>query len=421
MAELSGWLLDLYEDAERGLKLWLIGEDERRVCLYQYFPAAFYASGPAPRLRALWCWLEALPLRPPRLAREERRDLFLPDPLAVLAIQVDRPSALRPLFQKVERAFPDLTYYDADLQVQMRHAAAFGTFPLAHCRLDVDEGGYIQAIEVLESRWEIDPAPVPLRVMEVELDGDPRRAAPTSMSVHYRTHRYEMPFLPGETTAWRFKNALLKHDPDVLVADFGDTWLLDHLLDSVGESYEKLPLSRDPERPLTRIKEKSYFSYGQVVYRGQQVHLSGRVHIDRHNACSGRDYALDGILENARVTALPIQTAARVSPGTGISSMQMITALQTGVLIPWHKQQAERPKSMLDLIQADSGGLVYQPTLGLHRDVAEIDFVSMYPAIMVRCDISPEKKPITLSEPLPEDTWPGPADRWPRCWRSGWR
>jgi DNA polymerase-2 len=34
--------------------------------------------------------------------------------------------------------------------------------------------------------------------------------------------------------------------------------------------------------------------------------------------------------------------------------------------------------------------MVYQPTIGLHRDVAGIDFVSMYPGIMVRFNISPE-------------------------------
>ena len=36
------------------------------------------------------------------------------------------------------------------------------------------------------------------------------------------------------------------------------------------------------------------------------------------------------------------------------------------------------------------GQEVYQPTIGLHRDVAGIDFVSMHPGIMVRFNISPE-------------------------------
>ena len=141
---------------------------------------------------------------------------------------------------------------------------------------------------------------------------------------------------------------------------------------------------------MIRKEAHSYFSYGQIIYRGQQVHLFGRWHIDGHNAMLWHDYGLEGVLELARVTALPVQTAARVSPGTGISAMQMITALRLGVLVPWHKQQAEQPQTALDLLHADQGGLVYQPTIGLHRDVAEIDFISMYPSIMVHFNISPE-------------------------------
>jgi DNA polymerase-2 len=99
---------------------------------------------------------------------------------------------------------------------------------------------------------------------------------------------------------------------------------------------------------------------------------------------------MDGILESARVTALPVQQAARLSPGTGISAMQIVTALRNSILVPWHKQQAEMPKSAIDLLHADQGGLVYQPTIGLHTDVAEIDFVSMYPSIMARFNVSPE-------------------------------
>jgi DNA polymerase-2 len=102
------------------------------------------------------------------------------------------------------------------------------------------------------------------------------------------------------------------------------------------------------------------------------------------------DYGMEGVLEMARLTRQPAQDAARLSPGTGISSMQFVTALQKGILIPWHKYQAETPKTAMDLLRADMGGMVYQPTIGLHRDVAGIDFVSMYPGIMVRFNISPE-------------------------------
>jgi DNA polymerase-2 len=180
------------------------------------------------------------------------------------------------------------------------------------------------------------------------------------------------------------------YDPDLLLTNWGDTWLLPLLMQLSEEHALHLPLNRDPQVEVTRRKERWYFSYGQVVYRGEQVLLFGRCHLDGHNAMLWSDYDLDGAVEMARVTGLPLQTAARVSPGTGISSIQMLTALRDKILVPWQKQQAEVPRPALDLFTADQGGLVYQPLIGVHRNVAEVDFVSMYPAIMVNFNISPE-------------------------------
>jgi DNA polymerase elongation subunit (family B) len=36
------------------------------------------------------------------------------------------------------------------------------------------------------------------------------------------------------------------------------------------------------------------------------------------------------------------------------------------------------------LIASERGGLVGQPVVGIHHNVAEIDFFSMYPQIMAR-------------------------------------
>jgi DNA polymerase-2 len=127
-----------------------------------------------------------------------------------------------------------------------------------------------------------------------------------------------------------------------------------------------------------------------VVYRGAQAHLFGRWHIDRHNAMSFGEYDLEGVMEQARVTGLGVQEMARKSPGAGITAMQMHTALRNGIMVPFQKQQVEGRKTLADLIRADHGGLIYQPLIGLHSHVAQIDFSSMYPAIMVKHNISPE-------------------------------
>ncbi|GAP14331.1 DNA polymerase elongation subunit [Longilinea arvoryzae] len=403
MDEITGWLLDLYEDGERGLALWFIAEDGRRLCLHQAFPLHFYAAGPAPRLREAWQWLGQRP-DPPKLARESRRDLFQPQPIPVLAVEARHPAEQRALFAELERAFPDLTYYDADVQVQIRHAARYGSFSLAHCRVSVDAQLNVHAFQTLDSRWDLDPEPPPLTVLEINVPGEsPLHENPVRFELRCGAWKRAYELVEGSAPAYWLKAALGRFDPDILITDYGDTWLLENLLARVKDPAAELPLSRDPARTIHTIREKTYFSYGQVVYRGQQVHLFGRIHIDRKNAMMWGDYGMEGILENARVTALPIQTAARVSPGSGISCMQMITALRGDILVPWHKQQVEQPRPLIDMIHADFGGLVYQPTVGLHRDVAALDFVSLYPAVMVRCNISPEKTALSLSDPPPDD------------------
>src|SRR5581483_6066150 len=74
----------------------------------------------------------------------------------------------------------------------------------------------------------------------------------------------------------------------------------------------------------------------------------------------------------------------------GITAMQLLTALRSGVMIPVQKQQVEGRKTLADLIRADHGGLIYQPIIGVHGNVAQIDVSSMYPAIMVKHNITPE-------------------------------
>ena len=81
MAELTGWLLDVYA-GEQGLTVWLLDEAGERRCLHQAFPVTFYVASPAgervdggaPDLRAAWRWLSSQK-EPMQLARAERREI----------------------------------------------------------------------------------------------------------------------------------------------------------------------------------------------------------------------------------------------------------------------------------------------------------------------------------------------------------
>jgi DNA polymerase-2 len=394
MADLTGWLLDLYEDRNNGLVVWLVGDDGIRRRLHQPFPITFYAAGTNGQLRALWRWLKVQPEQL-RLERGERRDLFQKEPVTVLTVTVLNTAEQAPLFRRISEAYPDLTYYDADLQLSLRYAAATGAFPLAHCRSEAGEDGLIHSLRALDSPWDLDPALPELNVMHLAPDCDPNHAAPAALNLRCGRHAYRLPFEPLRPFLINLRALLERFDPDLLLSEWGDTWLLPQLFRLAEKGGMPLPLNREPGRGVTVKGERTYFSYGQIIFKGQQVHLFGRCHIDQRNAMLWGDYGLEGTLEAARVTCLPLQTAARVSPGTGISSMQILVALRNQVLVPWHKQQVEQPKTARQLLQRDQGGMIYQPITGLHEDVGMVDFISMYPSIMVHCNISPEVPPPT--------------------------
>jgi DNA polymerase-2 len=389
MTCISGWLLDVYPDPGDHISLWLLGDDGKRYRLEQAFPVTFYMAGTKQRLQAASQYLRAHPLAP-RLERTERRELFSDSLVPLLAVETDQPDQQMRLFYQILAAFPDLDYYDVDIPLPLRHAAVHNTFPLARCSLQIDPGYRIQELQVLNSPWELNPPAPPLRILRMETDVDPARRDPQMLLVHAGQHTYRLRLKPLRPALVNLRSILNRHDPDLLLTAGGDTWLMPYLLQACEQEHFPLPLNRDERRQPAHHAERSYFSYGQVVYRGRQVHLFGRWHIDSGNAMLWDSFELEGVLETARVTSLPVQTAARVSPGTGISAMQILTALRNGILAPWRKQQVETPKTALQMFASDQGGLVYQPVIGLHRDVAEIDFVSMYPGIMVHFNISPE-------------------------------
>ena len=389
MPEFTGWLLDLFEDPLEGLILYFIDENGQRRRLTYPFPVTFYALGSDAELRVLW---QHLSKRPDEisLSRTQKMDVFKRQRVTVLGITVNNPYEVRKIFYQIVENFPHLDYADADLQISLRFAAKTGAFPLSHCRVLMDEAQQLKDIQVTEGAWELKTLPIPLRTLSIKPNVAPHHARPQFLQVEVGHEKYNF-----DLQAWRpllvnLRALVQRHDPDLILTDWGDTWLLPLLLQQSEKYHIPLGLNREPGRGVGWRKERTYFSYGQIVYRGQQIHLFGRCHIDRRNAVLWNDYQLDGTIEVSRITALPLQTSARVSPGTGISSIEMLTALREGILVPWQKQQAEMLKPAADLFSADQGGLVYQPRIGVHKNVAEIDFVSLYPAIMVHFNISPE-------------------------------
>jgi DNA polymerase-2 len=270
-----------------------------------------------------------------KISLTSRKDLYRQDPIPVLAAET-QPAAVAGLVRKISKRFPELDYYDADIPVAIRYAARYDTFPLAYCRV-AHEAGNLRSVKVLDSPWDADPPMPPLRALQIDLGCDPRYEKPEMLTLSFEDRQHRIPLRYERSSLIRFKSILAGYDPDLLLTSSGDIWLLPQLLEMSKRTGIALNLNRDPDRAVMIKKEGSYFSYGRIVYRGQQALLFGRCHIDSRNAMLWQDYDLASALEMARVTRLPIQTAARCSPGTGINMMEVITALKQDVLVPWQK------------------------------------------------------------------------------------
>jgi DNA polymerase-2 len=192
----------------------------------------------------------------------------------------------------------------------------------------------------------------------------------------------------------RLKDEVSNIDPDFIFTEDGDSFTFPYLIYRAEQNgaEEELCLSREPDKPLRKPAKEgmSYFSYGRVYFRPAAIKLLGRIHIDISNTFVYNESGLQGLYEIARLCRMPIHTAARASIGKCLSSLQFYYAIQKGILIPWKPSIAEHFKTLGELLVADRGGFIFEPEIGVHEQVAEFDFVSLYPNIMLKKNLSAE-------------------------------
>ncbi len=416
---LNGWLLDLYPSPE-GMVLWLVpqsgsqlpqGPDrKRRRLIDRSFRPCFYVHGPEARLACLRRALEARAAHRASCEFTERANIWDGRPLLVLQVSVDRPTEFRALARFIRRWDTSLRLYNSDLMLAPLYCWEKNVFPLAKVevetvgasrrvtptkfRTETDETWEIRAIECRDDEWAADYELPPLEVMQVRLEGlsrvNPRHGRRGALEVAIGDE-WRVLDDGEEPVALGFERLLRAQDPDLIVSEWGDATLFPGLLRAAARAGVELSLNRDPaESRVERSRARSYMSYGRVLFKESTTTLLGRLHVDTQNSFIADQCYLEGLWELARVTKLPVQYAARTTTGTGISYMQMELAWRDGTLIPEQKAEPESPKHPQELLAADRGGLVFPPRLGFFANVAELDFVSEYPNIMARFNVSPE-------------------------------
>lgn len=389
---ISGWLFDVYA-SEKDVSVWVIDDDGVAHHLRdKRLHPLFFVGGTKEQLRAVGEWLERAPLFV-QIQDAERYELAARQEIPVLQVQVHVATEYERVVRRVSDTFPDLEYYNADLTVPQLFFFENDAFPLARCYVAVNDANEIRKIKIEDSPWHIHYALPPLRVMTMRLAGetrDPNHGYRAPLEISYEERTYALAFEDSKLFIETVREHLKRYDPDLLITDWGDSFILPQLQDLARKHGIDLGLNRDAEQTIRTRREQSYWSYGRVMFKSASQTFFGRWHIDRQNAFLAHDYGLEGIFEIARLSQRPVQDTARMSTGSAISAMQVSTAYRHNYLIPWRKRQPETFKTALELLQSDQGGLTYQPVKGLHYEAGELDFVSMYPAIMVAFNISYE-------------------------------
>ncbi len=388
---ITGWLFDLYPSA-KGITLWVIDEGGRKTKCYAPFTPRFHmhvGNEERKHVEDVACrnrctvsanWIS-------------KTEIYSGRDIPVLEISAPDTLHFREIVRRFEHEFPYYVFFDSDLTPVQMFLFEKNLFPFGYGDYTFDEDNKFIDAELRDSFDAIDYTVPPLVIMTMSpanLEAAPKYYHNIIFEIGYDNRKYTIEADSAEELLRRIDSHILRCDPDVIISQYGDDTLLPLLTELSRKTKIPLHLNRDESVNYMRTNEVSYWSYGQIVHRAGAFELAGRLHIDADNSFIVGESDLSGLFELARLTRIPVQQQGRTSIGTGLSSLQLAWAYRHNILIPAKKQEWEKFKSGMELILADRGGLIYLPIMGYHEQVAELDFASMYPSIMVMHNVSPE-------------------------------
>ena len=396
---IRGWILDVYPSAFGEIAVWIIGENGERIRLTDPYQPKVYISGKAEDIERLASgfyanqniasWTFAYKYAQPTDAEKSK----------VLEVALKDSRRIPAFTREILKLGDYLTYevHNCDLHGDRAYFFDHDLFPLAFVEVENGQSGLKYTL--LDSVESLDYILPPLRTVKLQVE-----VAKTGKIPNLEDPIGHILLTQGETQTLIDRgedtDKLLKLvekveslDPDIILTSGGDSFLLPYLIQraSANRILDKLILSRDPVPFATKSNQgRTFFSYGRTFYKAPTTRLFGRIHVDERNTFVMTESGFDGLFEIARTCRAPLHTSARSSIGASMSSLQLYQAVKDNMLIPRNKSIPEAFKTAYELLVADRGGFVYEPEVGIHDNIGEVDFSSMYPSLMVNNNISAE-------------------------------
>jgi len=352
----EGLLLDVAFEG-RNAVVWIRTPDRGRVKLRETYYPELYAEPKDVTPEELKTILEEHPDVKDITIERRVSTIERSGEKTVLRIRAKDVDSFRGVNRLVEYLPLVASVYDSDLTPELKYLSGRGLAPLSGVEAEADAEGSMTSIRALDPCMEIRPPPLRLLVFNAELGGDGGKVITLD-------HAFQPEYtFEGTTRAilHDFLDYFADLDPDIVVAPSSQ-------LASVLRAAARLGVRR--------------FGSGN----GEPVLWAGRNHLVPPIY---KRLGLAGLVERVLFTRSPARTCAGWAAGKCIDMRQCYDARRRGILVP----RAADYQPVMTLQKAndmDKGGLILAPTIGLHEDVAVLDFESMFPNIIVRRNVSYE-------------------------------
>jgi len=388
---ISGFIFDVYPDYKKDVMvIWLLTEKGPR-CIQRSYHPDFFVSSSKSNLERLIPYVKQLPTVAQINLTQRKTQLASEHHSHVLQITPASLSQFHAVAKQIDGWGKYHTYqlYNVDLRLPTRYLHQQGVYFNAF--VTVDSHNFI----LHDDQWAIDYQLPDFSSCHLFIHQDKHHPVlsfdyPLSTIVVDDISFQEENEVDTILSAIRY---IQKKDLDLIYTKQGDSIVFPWICRRAEKHgiLKHLTFGRDPTKYLVPMKEESsYLSYGRILHRPAFYMLAGRAHIDTTHSFFHGEGGLSGLIDLSRCSNISFQLLSRLGPGTAISQIQVNEALCQNYLIPWKKTRPENWKTASHLLISDRGGLILDPLVGLHEQVVELDFASLYPNIMVLYNISPE-------------------------------
>jgi DNA polymerase elongation subunit (family B) len=379
---MRGWLLDLYPGDPGEMVVWLKQEDGRAVRLVDHWsPSIFIATDSRADLNI------PLQIVGPELAWTRTVEKYerITDQMRSEVVEAKLKDAkkIQQVASKIECLGPFGTFrlYNADIPPSQSYLYERDLFPLAYC--EVVQTGTKLEWDMLDDVWKYDYTLPEIRRVDLDVSivkqSKLARLTDEISEITLSSDEGKIKIDHGDEAdkILELVDLIKAADPDFVVTKDGDTFLFPYLVKRAETNGIASRLTLDRKGTPLRVPEKkgtSYFSYGRIHYKPSATKLYGRVHIDTNTSFVYSEAGLEGLFELSRICRMPLQIATKASIGKVLSSLQFYHAYKSDLMVPWKPTLAERFKDRNELLVADRGGFIFEPEMGVHEGVAELDF-----------------------------------------------